>query len=154
MSRNHNETKLCIAFTSHCETYFPRQRGVLNWSHLPLEGRSAQEGAKLKAMGVKAGFLDYEFIWLDTFPRLAFLEAKWGKNDYSSSQKEFVSVMQPMGVPCEIFRSVEQGHNILIKHGIKPMRPCQYFDEPNTMTWHQKLSAMHLMNMPPKKDKP
>lgn len=148
--RSHPETKLCIAFAEHCQIYFPRQHGILNWSHIANEGRSPQEGAKLKKMGVKAGFLDYIFTYNPdrTYPRLAFLEAKVGKNGLSPSQKTFVSVMSPMGVPCEIFRSVEEGHKILVRLGIKPIHECRIFKEPDLMTWEDKISAMHQMFSP------
>jgi len=149
--RNHNEVKLCIAFTEHCEIYFPRQPGILNWTHIANEGRSPQEGAKLKKMGVKAGWFDYPFVWFNGVrDRLAFLEAKWGKNDFSSSQKTFMAFMIPMGIPCEKFYSVEEGHHKLLGFGIKPIQPCQYFKEPNCMTWEDKMKVMQNMNKPPK----
>lgn len=144
MTRNANETKLCMAFTKHCEIYFPRTPGLLNWTHLPLEGRSPQEGSKLKKMGVNSGWYDYEFIWYPgDYPRIGFLEAKWDKNGLSPTQKNFDYCMRPMGVLLGEFRSVEEGHNKLISFGIKPTRECKIFIEPNTMTWNEKLQATH-----------
>lgn len=158
MSRNHNEIKLCIAFTAHCEIYFPRTPGGLNWTHIANEGRSPQEGAKLKKMGVNAGWFDYSFVWAASNapvlrPEIGFLEAKWGNNDYSSTQKRFVSFMRPMNIPCEKFYSVAEGHSWLLRWGIKPMHECRYFKEPNTMTWDDKIALMHAMYAP-RKEKP
>lgn len=153
--RSFPETKLAIAFNEHCLTYFPRQHGVLNYTHIANEGRSPQEGAKLKKMGVKAGFLDFEFIWNPnkTYPRLAFLDAKCGKNDFNASQKEFVSSMRAMGIPCEKFYSVQEGHLILVSLGITPIRECRIFKEPQLATWDEKLAAVHSMFAPRKDDK-
>ncbi len=148
MKRKSNETKLCIAFAEHCELYFPRQRGILNWTHIANEGRSPQEGSKLKKMGVHAGWFDYEFIWHQDYARIGFLEAKWDKGDYSPSQKTFSSVMAPMGVLLEKFYSVKQGHEILLSWGIKPMRECRLFKEPNTMTWEDKVKNAVDWNRP------
>jgi hypothetical protein len=153
-SRRADETKLCIAFAEHCEIYFPRQPNVLNYTHIANEGRSPKDGAKLKKMGVKAGWFDYVFIWrgLD-YPRIGFLEAKIGKNTLSDSQKGFDVTMRPMGVLLDIFRTVEQGHNILLSWGIKPIKPCQYFKEPKLATWDDKIAAMQNLHAP-RKDKP
>jgi len=149
MPRRADELKLCIAFAEHCGIYFPRTPGVLNWTHIANEGRSPKDGAKLKKMGVKAGWFDYEFIWsCGEYPRIGFLEAKVGNNGLSSSQKEFDCVMQPMGVLLDVFRTVEQGHNILLSWGVKPIQPCRYFKEPNLMTWDDKIEVVHSIFRP------
>lgn len=143
--RKADEIKLCIAFAKHCEIYFPRQRGVLDWTHIANEGRSPQEGDKLKKMGVRAGWFDYEFIWHDKTTEIAFLEAKVQGRDYSDSQKRFISVIASMNIPYAKFETVEQGHNYLISWGIKPLQECKLFHEPNLQTWDDKVKlSMNL----------
>lgn len=140
MIRNAFEVQLCIAFTKHCEQHFPRQIGILNWTHIANEGRSKQQGDKLKKMGVRAGWFDYEFIyWDDNRYWIGFLEAKVDGRDFSATQNAFRMVVEPMGIPCEKFYSVREGHEYLLSWNVKPLIPCQYFKEPVYLSKEQKL---------------
>jgi hypothetical protein len=136
--RNHLETKLCIDFTNHCLIYFPRRKGVLDWTHIANEGRSPQEGAKLKKMGVRAGWLDYIFIGKNNSALVAFLEAKIQGNDYSDTQKRFISVIEPMGIPYGKFETVKQGHQLLVSFGIHPIKECRVFKNTDMRTDAEK----------------
>lgn len=160
MSRSYPETKLCIAFVEHLETYFPRTHGILNYTHIANEGRNKRDGARLKKMGVHAGWFDYVFVWRNPSilasaiaqnpPQMGFLEAKIGKNSLSPTQKRFDDFMRPMDIPLEEFRTVEEGHNILIRWGLKPIRECRYFKEPDLATWDDKIAAAHQFYAPRK----
>lgn len=124
----HDEDILCFAFNEHCVKYFPRQRGILNWTHIANEGRSPQQGAKLEKMGVMPGWFDYIFI---TPGRVAFLEAKVAKRKYNTNQKKFHYMMEPMQmVRMGKFYTVEEGHYMLKSFEIHPIMECRLFKEP------------------------
>lgn len=63
----------------------------VEWSHVPNGGkRDAREGARLKGMGVKAGWPDLQFFW-GQFPKdhFGFIELKSAKGTLSEEQREF-----------------------------------------------------------------
>jgi hypothetical protein len=63
------------------------ERGVV-WFHVPNNPRSAKDGARLKAMGLRAGVSD--FIFLKRGNAYA-LELKAGRNTPTIAQMEFIS---------------------------------------------------------------
>lgn len=144
--RRADEDKLCMAFTTHCEKYFPRIRGILAWTHVANQGRSKSQGSKLKKMGVYAGVFDYIF-WA---PDLTLhLEAKVEKRDYSDTQRTFMSLVEDMPRhKLNKFYSVREGHNILISYGIFPIMACTIFKEPDFLTKTQKVQIAIDMWMP------
>lgn len=139
--RRHDEDKLCFKFNDHCNIYFPRTPGKLAWTHIANEGRSPQEGDKLKKMGVDAGWFDFIFMAYPNPWKAIFLEAKVHGRDYSSSQKRFDFMTTGMPIFKAKFYSVQEGHEFLIKAGVEPIKKCLYFDEPNYQTWDEKLQA-------------
>ena len=146
--RNFLEDALCIAFTEHCHTYFPQQPGVLAWTHIPLQGRSAQQGKKLKSMGVHAGWFDYQFMGMyDKFIML-FLEAKTGDYDYGKSQRTFDYMTRGFPIIKDKFYSVKEGHEKIIAAGIKPIKPCTLFKEPAYLSKQEKFAVAFDMYTP------
>lgn len=135
----HDEDLLCMAFTKHLDIYFPEQKGVLVYTHIPLQGRSRQQGDKLKKMGVKAGWYDYIFINHPSVFKTIHLEAKVHGRDYGGSQKHFDDMTTGMPVFKGKFYSVREGHHLLIEAGVRPIQSCQYFKEPVYLTQQEKF---------------
>ena len=139
MKHRHDEDLLSIAFAEHCHIYFPQRRGSLVWTHIPLQGRSAQQGAKLKRMGVHAGWYDFLFIAFPSNFSAICLEAKVHGRDYSKSQEHFDDLTTNMPVFKGKFYSVKEGHNLLIEADLKPIKPCSLFKEPVFLTQMEKF---------------
>lgn len=153
-ARRSDETRLCMAFSEHLDNYFP-QSFKLVYTHIANEGRSPQQGALLKKMGVNAGWFDYIFLFREKASdewKVSKLEAKIGKNDYGTSQRTFLQKYAVGGHERHgIFRSVKEGHEILKKWGIKPLTDCVYFKEPNYATLQEKYAISHEFFYPGKK---
>ncbi len=137
-----DEDKLCMAFSAHLDIYFPQQQGILVYTHIPLQGRSAQQGAKLKKMGVNAGWYDYIFVAHPSPWKTINLEAKVHGRDYSSSQKTFDSLTTGMPIFKAKFYSVREGHEKLIEAGVQPILDCKLFKEPSYLTFQDKTAMV------------
>ncbi len=158
MSNRHDEDLLCMAFKSHLDIYFPETPGKLVWTHIANQGRSPQEGDKLKKMGVHAGWFDYIFECMYGSFFMVHLEAKViaidkntarkTKRDYSDSQKKFDHMTNGMPVHKAKFYTVEEGHNLLKSFGVPPRLECKLFKEPSLVTWQDKIDALHRFQKP------
>lgn len=149
MKKNrHDEDLLSIAFNAHLDIYFPQQKGVLVYTHIANQGRSPQQGDKLKKMGVNAGWFDYIFIHHPSPYKTIHLEAKVDGRNYSDSQKIFDDLTTGMPVFKAKFYTVKEGHNLLIEAGVKPLKPCSLFKEPSYATLREKYVAAYNMYKP------
>lgn len=138
MTNRHDEDLLAMAFNKHLDIYFPQTRGKLVYTHIANEGRSAQQGNKLKKMGVNAGWFDYLFISHPSQWKAICLEAKVHGRDYSDSQNKFDYMTAGMPVYKAKFYSVREGHQQLMNAGIEPLKPCRLFKEPSYLTFEDK----------------
>lgn len=93
------------------------------WYSVPNGGhRSASQGARLKATGVRAGVPDLAFVLPNG--RAAFIELKCekdhlGRRTYlSPEQKEFCGQIMKAGGLCALCRSVDEVESILIGWGV------------------------------------
>lgn len=113
MPRNYSETKLHIAVADWLRGACPH---VL-WTHPANQGRSPQEGAKLKKMGVRAGVPDLIF-WHDGW--FGAIELKTGSG-LSEAQKIFMDSFVRNGGKYATCKTVKSVAETLISWGIKPM---------------------------------
>lgn len=89
---------------------------ALLWYAVPNgEARSKRTGAKLKAMGVKAGVADFAI----TLPggRQHFLELKTAASALSASQRAFRALCEANGTPYAVARSSGEAETILASWG-------------------------------------
>jgi hypothetical protein len=61
------------------------------------ERRDKRTGAKLKRKGVKAGMLDYFFMWPNSKFTMLWIEFKYGRNKPTAPQLEFASLVESAG---------------------------------------------------------
>jgi hypothetical protein len=114
-----------VRFFAWLATYNPEIYKVA-W-HTPNQGRSAQEGAKLKLMGVKAGvpdiFVAVPFnsllgkdenysLAIGSYPGL-FLELKSDKGSLSDSQKLMLDNLGRRGFMCCTANTLEKAKQII-----------------------------------------
>lgn len=77
--------------------------------HSPNGGkRNVREGARFKAMGVKAGFPDIAIYLFSEECRGLFIEMKTGKGRQTESQKEWQRMLVGQGCRYEVCRSFEE----------------------------------------------
>lgn len=125
MRRQHPEDALQIACADYC-------RAVIHpsviWHHSVNEGKRGKAAAGLaKAMGQRAGWPDFVFIWDedDCRPRVGFIELKAPKGRISEVQEEFESQAIEIGADWTLVRSLDdfiavvKEWGITIKSGIK-----------------------------------
>lgn len=129
-----------MAFKDHLEIYFPVIRGSLVWTHIANQGRSPQQGDKLKKMGVKAGWFDYIFASHPSIWKFIALEAKTKGKDYSDSQKDYIFFTEGVPIFKGKFYSVEEGHKLLLEAGVIPVKECTYFKEPSYITKRDRIN--------------
>lgn len=139
----HEEDKIHINIVEQHRIYFPH---VLI-THPANQGRSPQEGAKLKRMGTRAGTSDLLLWWQDNSAGIE-IKAKDGKE--SPNQATFGFMLKRLGHKYGIVRSWEGYYKLLVSWGITPIQECRIFKEANTMTWNDKLSAVHNLYAPRK----
>jgi hypothetical protein len=113
MARNHSETKLHIAVAEWLRNSCPH---VL-WTHPANQGRSPQEGAKLKRMGVRAGVPDLLF-WHSGWFGAIELKTTSG---LSEVQKDFKLKFIASGGKYETCKTVQSVHDTLVLWGINPI---------------------------------
>lgn len=94
-----------------------RLRGV--WSHVPNElagaARATPAAAIARAAGLITGASDYLFCWADGS---GVLEAKSATGSLSPAQKDWRSWCEAQGVRHAVFRTVEQGEDVLRTWGV------------------------------------
>ena len=82
------------------------------WFHVPNgEHRNPVVGAKLKAMGVRAGVSDFVFVLPGG--RAAFLEIKRGNGRLSPVQRLFADACEAVGAPFKVAHDIASAVEIL-----------------------------------------
>lgn len=115
------EQDLCIEFANRLRALELDGRTSCVWTHVPNEigwnrNKVAQTiYAAAKAMGMIVGTADYLFLAADG--SLA-LEAKSKSGTQHDGQKDFEKWCGEKGVPYAVFRTVEEGIEILRQHGM------------------------------------
>lgn len=112
MTRNYSETKLHIAVANWLKEACP----FLLWTHPANQGRSPQEGAKLKKMGVLAGTPDLIF-WHEGWFGAIELKTNTGLSDV---QKRFKERFIAAGGKYATCKSVKDVYDTLVLWGVKP----------------------------------
>lgn len=112
MARNHSETRLHICVAEWLEKACP----FLLWTHPANQGRSPQEGAKLKRMGVRAGTPDFLF-WYNGWFGAIELKTTSG---LSEKQKEFMRRFLLAGGKYAVCKTVKEVADTLISWGVNP----------------------------------
>lgn len=112
--RRHEEDDLQMNCIRWFDAQFPQL--ALQLHHSPNEGRlvgGVREGARRKAMGVRAGFPDLIFLHPSrTYHGLA-IELKTAKGRQSESQKTYQKLLQDNGYLYAVVRSFEQFQKII-----------------------------------------
>ena len=114
------EETLCQNFANELRalTLDGKLKGI--WTHVPNEiGWSNSRVSQMiyaaaKAMGMIVGTSDYVILGAD---RSLALEAKSKTGQLHNGQKDFRAWCAEQNVPYEVFRTVEEGLEILRKHG-------------------------------------
>lgn len=105
----YEEDKLQIACRYWFDTQFPRLSLLLH--HSPNEGllmRHDRDGAKRKAMGMRAGFPDFIFLKPNKFYSYLAIELKSAKGRQTAHQKAYQEAVEGSGGRYVIVRKVEQ----------------------------------------------
>lgn len=103
------EDKLQIACKYWFDCQYPQYRLLLH--HSPNEGllmKHDRDGAKRKAMGMRAGFPDFIFLLPNRFYPYLALELKSEKGRQSDHQKEYQLAVEKAGGLYVIVRTLEQ----------------------------------------------
>ena len=106
---SHEEDRLQMA----CRTWFDLQHKELSilLHHSPNEGllvKQAKDGAKRKAMGVRAGFPDFIFLKPNRFYPYLAVELKTAKGKQSVHQQAYQRAIEKNGGRYCIARSLEE----------------------------------------------
>ena len=103
------EDKLQISCKYWFDCQYPQYRLLLH--HSPNEGilmRHDRDGAKRKAMGMRAGFPDFIFLMPNSsYPFLA-IELKTAKGRQSDHQKEYQQAVEMAGGKYVIIRTLDE----------------------------------------------
>lgn len=103
------EDKLQIACKYWFDCQYPQYRLLLH--HSPNEGllmKHDRDGAKRKAMGMRAGFPDFIFLLPNREHPYLALELKSAKGRQSDHQKEYQQAVEKAGGQYVIIRTLEQ----------------------------------------------
>lgn len=103
------EDKLQIACKYWFDCQYPKLKLLLH--HSPNEGllmKHDRDGAKRKAMGMRAGFPDFIFLHPNRFYGYLALELKSAKGRQTDHQKEYQQVVEQNGGKYVIVRSLEE----------------------------------------------
>lgn len=106
---SHDEDKLQMSCRYWFDVQYPYYRLLLH--HSPNEGllvKRAADGAKRKAMGVRAGFPDFVFMLPTKVAPYLCLELKTDKGKQSDSQREYQRQVEAVGGKYVVIRSLEQ----------------------------------------------
>lgn len=127
----HDENKIHINIVEQHYLYFPH----VILTHPANQGRSPQEGAKLKRMGVRAGVSDLLLWWEGS---CGAVEIKAGKGKESPNQGTFGYMLKQLGHHYGVVRSWKEYYHLLLSWGVTPMHTCSIFREANLLTWEDK----------------
>lgn len=87
------------------------------FAHIPNGGaRTKAEGGIFKAMGVRAGWPDYQILWAGG--RLGFIELKSDDGALAPVQIEMHGLLKRLGFPVAVCRSVEEVMGALAAWGV------------------------------------
>lgn len=121
--RDRPEQRLCIEFAARIRLleYYSQLKDVL-WFFIPM-GQSAGKsrlsrqvaGHIDKLMGARAGVADY-FFKAPHKTQILFLEAKIKTGVQSEAQKNFQIAVEKRGDMYKIFKTVEEGIDIVINY--------------------------------------
>jgi len=120
-TKGHPEQDICIEFANRLRALELDGKTRCVWTHVPNEigwnrNKVAQTiYAAAKAMGMIVGTSDYLFLSADG--SLA-LEAKSKEGSQHNGQKDFEAWCKEKGVPYALFRSADEGIELLRKHGM------------------------------------
>lgn len=112
---------MCIEFANRLRTYELEGKVNCIWTHVPNEigwnpNKIAQTlYAAAKAMGMIVGTADYLFLAKN---RSLAMEAKSATGRQHEGQKDFEAWCKEKGVPYRVFRSVDEGIEILKEEGM------------------------------------
>lgn len=107
------EAELCKQITA----WMSAQQPDCLFFHVPNgEHRNAITGAKLKAMGVKAGVPDYVLVMPDG--RCGFVECKVGKGKLNDNQIAFTARLDGLGHVYAVCRSLDEWIALLRAWGV------------------------------------
>lgn len=104
----HEEDKLQMACKSWFDAQYPNLSKLLH--HSPNEGllmRRDRDGAKRKAMGVRAGFPDFVLLRSNRFYGYLAIELKTAKGRQTANQKEYERAVERSGGRYVVVRSIE-----------------------------------------------
>lgn len=106
---SHEEDRLQIT----CRVWFDLQHKDLSilLHHSPNEGllvKRASDGAKRKAMGVRAGFPDFIFLKSNRFYPYLAIELKTQKGKQSEHQRAYQKAIEANGGKYVVVRSLEE----------------------------------------------
>jgi hypothetical protein len=108
MKRAQPEFDLTCAIARYLEHAVPHN---VPWTHFPAgEKRTAKTGARLKAMGLKPGWPDFQFLFNGQF---IGIELKAGKGKQSESQKGVSSLILEHGGIYAVCTSLEGVQSVL-----------------------------------------
>lgn len=108
------EDKLQIACKAWFDKRYRDERGedfVILLHHSPNEGKLMQhdrDGAKRKAMGMRAGFPDFIFLHPNRFYSYLAIELKSPKGRQSDHQKEYQRAVELSGGRYVVVRSIDE----------------------------------------------
>lgn len=103
------EDKLQIACKAWFDAQWPELSLLLH--HSPNEGKLMQhdrDGAKRKAMGMRAGFPDFIFLHPNKFYSYMAIELKSAKGRQTERQKEYEQAVRSAGGKYVIVRSLDE----------------------------------------------
>lgn len=87
--------------------------------HIPNNPRSAVAGARLKAMGMKAGAPDIMILGVvDEAPWIGFAEVKGPKGRLSSEQVKVHDRLKDKGIPVVVLRSIDDARDFIAANGL------------------------------------
>lgn len=113
------EVRVHIALADTIDRFMDRMK----WrcTHVPNgELRTKETAARLKRMGVQAGWPDFQFLSHEG--RMYFLELKRPGNDLSEMQEHFHRWCLRWGIPCQVVSNYKDAVEALKAWGILPDR--------------------------------
>ncbi len=124
--RLHEEDNLQIACRTWFDLQYPHLRLLLH--HSPNEGllvKRAADGAKRKAMGVRAGFPDFIFLLPTKASPYLCLELKTAKGRQSESQRQYQKLVEQHSGSYVVIRTLEEFINTIKSYvnGMDKNRP-------------------------------
>ncbi|MCK5616949.1 VRR-NUC domain-containing protein [Candidatus Pacearchaeota archaeon] len=105
------------AFFKWC-AIMEKQHPCLKWIHsIPNEGkRSAANGARMKAQGLKSGILDICLPYASNGFYGLYIELKAGKNKLTANQKAFKEYLDANGYKTAVCYSWIEAKEILLEY--------------------------------------